>query len=161
MPVSWADIAFQPGPNLALEIQQAWAWLLGGRPFAPFMCSRLGDVFYETDGGAIEWLRCSDGSISVAASSRQEFDRLCSEGAPDIDIWFGPGLVERLHAAGKRAEPDQCYAFVILPIFKECRFEADNLNPVPAREVLVGMADILRQLHDLPDGSAVQMKMVD
>jgi hypothetical protein len=159
--IGWEDIAFQPGPNLASEIGEAWGWLLNGRAFAPFLCSKLGDVFFETDDGSVAWLSCSEGQISLAARNRAEFDALCAGHDPIIDTWFGPGLIERLHAEGKVAAASQCYAFVILPIFAECRYEPDNLNPVAAREVLVGLAETHRQLDAMPDGTPVQIKIVD
>lgn len=161
MPIGWADIAFQPGPILASEIEEAWGWLLGGRTFAPFLCSKLGDVFFESDNGAVEWLSCAEGQVSPAACNRAEFDALCANGDAMIDTWFGPGLIERMHSTGKIADANQCYQFVILPIFAECHYEPDNLNPVAARDVLVGSAEIHRQLDAMPDGSRVQIKIVD
>lgn len=161
MTIGWSDIAFQPGPNLSAEIEQAWGWLLEGRTFAPFLCSKLGDVFFESDGGAVLWLSCSAGQIANAASDRAEFDALCAGGDELTDTWFGPSLIARLHDEGKIADAGQCYAFAILPIFAECRYEPANLNPVAAREVLVGLAETHRQLDAVPDGAHVHVKIVD
>jgi hypothetical protein len=161
MALGWPDIAFQLGPMLAADVRDAWSWLLSDKKFEPFVSSKLGDVFFETDAGKIGWLSCSAGSLEVVAESRDTFDSHCRDGTGDVATWFAPGLIEQLHSAGKVARPDECYAFVVLPVFAECEFVVENLNPAPAREVLVGLADTHRQIAELADGVTVQMKVVD
>ena len=161
MTISWHDIAFQPGETLSGEIGEAWAWLIGQRKFRPFLVSKFGDVFFETDDGAVQWLGCSTGLIEHAAKSRSEFDDLCRANGENVLEWFAPGLVQQLHEAGKVASDGECYAFVVQPIFKECEYTPENLNPVPVREVLIGLADFHRQIADMPDAASVQIKIVD
>lgn len=161
VPVDWSDMAFQPGPNLSAELAESWSWLLGDRQFLPFVCSKMGDVFFETDRGEVEWLSCSSGTIEPAATNRTEFEAACRDNAEEVATWFAPGLVSQLHNAGKIAAPDECYAFTVLPVFAECEYAPENLNPVSAREVLLGLSETHRQIHDLPDGTSVQMKIVD
>jgi len=159
--VRWPDIAFQPSIELADEIGEAWSWLIGDRVFKPFLCSRLGDVFFVTDGGEVGWLSCSEGLIARACNSRTEFDEKCQSRGDEYTEWFGAGLIASLHSAGKVAKADECYAFVILPVFAECKYQPDNLNPVPAREVLIGQSELHKQIAELPEGSAVQISIVD
>ena len=71
-------------------------------------------------------------------------------------VWVG-----RLHEAGKIAGPAECYAFTILPIFAEGKFVPDNMFVAPIQEVFVGLADVHKQIAELPDGSQVQIKTVD
>ncbi|WP_185960324.1 hypothetical protein [Erythrobacter insulae] len=161
MPVTWSDIAFRPGENLSKEIAQAWSWLLKNRDFRPFIASKFGDVFYETSSGTVECLSCSLGDIEEVAESRAVFEQTCDEVGEDVMVWFGPGLIEELHSAGKVAGADECYAFAILPIFAQCEYSAANLNAVPAREVLVGLAQVHSEIADLPDGTSVQIKITE
>jgi len=72
-----------------------------------------------------------------------------------------PPLVERLHAAGKTPTKGECYGFTVLPVFAEGEYDTSNMFVVPVREQMVGMADIHRQLNDLPDGSPVRIKVTD
>ena len=99
--------------------------------------------------------------MEFAAVDRAAFDEICRNGGPEVSEWFGPSLIESLHEAGKIAGEGQCYLFITLPIFEECRYEPDNLAVVPSHEVFAGLANIHRQIADLPDGSKVQIKVID
>ena len=159
MPVTWPDIAFQTDEDLSLQIEQAWGWLLKGREFRPFIASKFGDVFFETRGGKVECLSCSLGEIEQVAQSRVEFEQVCDEVGESVLEWFGPGLVDELHKSGRVAGAGSCYAFGILPIFAECEYTVANLRPVPTHEVVVGLADLHKQIADVPDGASVQFEI--
>jgi hypothetical protein len=161
VPVGWNDLAFRPSPELTAEIATAWEWLIGDQDWSPVLCSRLGDLFFERSNGRIDWLSCSTGSVYSAAADLHAFDTICRDWGEPASEWFGPGLVEQLHEAGKIAGPADCYLFLIQPVFAECRYEPDNLEVVPVREVLVGLSDIHQQLAALPDGQKVQIKVID
>jgi hypothetical protein len=70
-------------------------------------------------------------------------------------------LVDELVARGQVLEPGQAYAFVRLPIFREGTYTADNLRPVNAKEHFGLTGRIHKQIHDLPDGAQVNIKLVD
>lgn len=161
MPAGWNDLAFQPCPELTADIATAWEWLIGDQDWAPILCSRLGDLFFERSDGRIDWLSCAAGSIETAAVDRQAFDKICRNWSEPADEWFGPGLVEKLHASGKVAGPTDCYFFLIQPVFAECRYEADNLKVVAVREVFVGLSDFHQQLAGMHDDQQVQIKVID
>lgn len=161
MPVSWRDLAFVPDESLTGDINAAWQWLLGPRDWTAVLCTRLGDFFIERANGEIHWLNCSAGCCDLAARDRATFDQICLTGGRQTAEWFGHTLVQRLHDAGKVAGNTQCYAFVVLPIFTECRFEPENLFVAPIREVFVGLAEVHRQIASLPDGQKVQLKVID
>jgi len=55
--------------------------------------------------------------------------------------------------------PGECYTFVTLPIFREGKYEVDNLNPAPAREHYGLTGSIHKQLRDLPNSAQVQIKV--
>jgi len=76
------------------------------------------------------------------------------------DEWFLPNLVGQLHAAGKVPGPDECYTFVTLPIFREGKYEVDNLNPVSAREHYGLTGSMHKRLRDLQDGAQVKINVV-
>jgi hypothetical protein len=154
MGLRWKDVSFVPSDALVTETLYAWKWLIGDYGGRPILCSNLGDLFLEQSDGKICWLNCSAGSFGVAAPSRSYFDEKCRSG-DESGEWFGWILVEKLHAAGKFATDGQCYSFIVLPIFAECKFEPDNVAVVSCREVFVGLGDIHWRLSAYPDGSQV------
>lgn len=161
MGIGWQDIAFIPSDEFAQDIVAAWEWLVGYPGWAPFLCSKLGDVFYERPDGKIDWLSCSAGMIEHAASDRRSFDEKCRDGGEQVDEWFGPGLIATLHEVGKIAGDGQCYLFITLPIFAECTYTHDNLGVVSLNEVFVGLSEVHQQIAEMPDGTKIRLKVVD
>jgi hypothetical protein len=160
MSVNWQDIAFQLEPDLARDAAEAWAWLVPEQ-WTPVICSMVPGIFLEKPNGEIHWLDTGTGLVGKVADTRDGFEDILSSSPELVEEWFLPGLIDQLHAAGKRAAPGQCYGFTILPIFAEGKYKVDNMLVVPVREQFVGIAEIHRQLSELPDGTSVQMKIVD
>lgn len=160
MSVKWRDIAFQLEPDIAREAVHAWAWLVP-EPWTPVICSMVAGIFLEKPDGEVHWLDTSTGLIEKVADTREAFDEIVRSSPDLVEEWFLPGLVERLHAAEKRPAIGECYGFTILPAFVEGKYEVENMFVLPVREQFVAIADLHRQLGKLPDGAAVQVKVVD
>lgn len=157
MTVAWSSLTFAPPPEALRELETSWAWLLR-EPFTPVLFSSLGDVFIEPDSGGVWWLNTGTAELTRVADSVAHFESLLNSAL--ADEWFLPKLIGELHAAGKVPGPGECYTFVTLPIFREGKYEVENLNPVPAREHY-GLTGLMhKQLHDLPDGAQVQVKVI-
>ncbi|QND60945.1 hypothetical protein [Mesorhizobium huakuii] len=62
---------------------------------------------------------------------------------------------------GKKPKAGECYDFTILPVFAEGKFDVENMFVIPVTEQFIGMADLHRQLNELPDTSKVRIKVVD
>ena len=159
MSVTWTDIAFVPDPGLADEIAAAWQWLVPGS-WTPFLCSMIGGIFLEAEGGVF-WLESGTGLVERIAADVMEFESILKNDPDSVDEWFLPPLIERLHDAGKRPGPGQAYAFTLLPVFVEGRYDVENMFAAPAREIFVGIASIHQQLSDVPDGGEVRIRIVD
>ena len=155
----WADIAFVPDAALATKITAAWQWLMPGQ-WTPFLCSMIGGIFLEEESG-VYWLESGTGLVERVASDAGEFESVVHEDDDKFEEWFLPGLVEALHEAGKHPGPGECYAFLILPVFEEGKYEVENLEVRPAVVQLVGTATIHEQIGDVPDGCKVEIKVVD
>jgi hypothetical protein len=160
MGVGWQDIAFQIEEPLAEEAMTAWSWLFPER-WTPLICSMVGGIFFEGESGLVHWLDTGLGLVEQIASSREEFEVTVRSPSPLVEEWFLPGLVERVHDAGKYARVGQCYGFTVLPVFAEGKYEPRNMFVVPVREQFIGMADIHRQIAAVPDGSPVRIDVVD
>ena len=160
MTVTWEDVAFQIEPTVARSAASAWSWLVP-EPWTPLVCSMVGGLFLEKPDGVVQWLDTGTGLVEKVASNRARFEEIMKASPNLVDEWFLPPLVERLHAAGKKAGAGECYGFTILPVFAEGKYEVGNMFVSPVTEQFVGMADVHRQLSDLPEGASVQVKVVD
>jgi hypothetical protein len=160
MSVGWQDIAFQIEAPLAEEVKAAWSWLFPEH-WTPLICSMVGGIFLLTEDGHVHWLDTGTGLIEQVASSKEQFEDILRSDSLLVEEWFLPSLVESLQDAGKNATVGQCYAFTVLPVFAEGKYEPRNMIVVPIREQFVGVADIHRQLNAIPDGAAVHVKVED
>lgn len=158
--LKWDDLAFVPGPDDAEEAKAAWSWLVPGR-WRPILFAMVGGIFLETEAGTVRWLDIGTGTVEDVAPSVKAFEAILRSGSPDVELWFLPALVESLHRAGKRPGPGQAYFFLVLPVFKEGKFTADNMVVVPVREQIGATADIHRRMKDLPDGARVETRVRD
>ncbi len=126
----------------------------------------FGGVFFEKTDGGVFWLECPTGEIAWVADSAETFQSYLSGPRDDawyehIDVWFLTEFVQKLHDAGKRPGPGQCYGFTILPVFREGRYEVGNILVLSARKWLTFAASLHEQIRDVPDGTKVQFKVVD
>jgi hypothetical protein len=152
----WSSLTFEPTAEAIEELSEAWAWLLKD-PFRPVLFSVLGDMFFTRDDGRVWWLNTGTAEVTEVAESVEQFrEKLGGDLAND---WFLPHLVGLLHEAGKIPEAGECYTYVTLPIFKDGRYEADNLNPVPAFEHFSLTGRIHQEIAALPDGAKVRMRV--
>lgn len=161
MTIGWRDFAFQPDKALAGAIADRWLWLTKRGDLEPFLCSMLGDVFATDRDGKVHWLCCSAADVRQVAETRAAFDAICARGGDEVDEWFGPTLIARLHVAGKVVGPGEAYMFLTLPIFVECSFEPENFKVKPVKDVFIGLAEIHQLYLGIPDGTKVQYWIVD
>jgi hypothetical protein len=154
----WDTLIVTPDEDAVAELRNAWSWLLE-EPWQPVLFTAMGDMFFQDRSGGVFWLDTGAGTVSSVAENLSEFERLVkSDGA---DEWLLPDLVSALIGAGKLLDPQQCYSFVILPVFKEGTYSTDNLNAVRIGEHFGLTGELHKQIRDLPDGSTVQLKVVD
>ncbi|CAN7509530.1 T6SS immunity protein Tdi1 domain-containing protein [Acidovorax sp. LjRoot194] len=114
-------------------------------------------MFIEPDSGGVWWLNTGIAELTQVADSVEHFESLLKSEL--ADEWFLPNLVEQLHAADKVPGPGECYTFVTMPIFREGKYEVDNLNPAPAREHYGLTGSMHKRLRELVDGAHVQVKV--
>jgi hypothetical protein len=155
------DRTFAPDLELALDEaalatwHDAWCWKTGA-DVTPLLVTLFGDVFYCDRTETVFWLDTGAGSVSKVAATKREFEQaLRSEKS---DLWLLPALVNHLRAAGKSLDPGQCYHLITAPIFREGKYEVDNIAPVSVVEHFRLSADLHRQIAELPDGAKVRFK---
>jgi len=156
MPIGWSSLTFTPSGEAVQSLAESWKWLIK-EPFSPVLFSILGDVFLQPESGGVWWLNTGTAELTRVADSVNEFRTLL--GTDLANNWFMPGLVESLHKAGKVPGEGECFTYAILPVFREGKYVADNLNPVPAREAFGYTGDMHRQIASLPDGAKVKVSI--
>ena len=134
-----------------------WRWKTGDDT-TPLLVTLFGDVFYSNGAGEVFWLDTGVGSVSRVAAAKQEFEQLLN--SEKSELWLLPTLVDRLRAAGKRLGPDECYHLITPPIFREGKYEVDNIATISVVEHFRFSADLHRQIAELPDGAKVRFKTI-
>jgi hypothetical protein len=127
------------------------------RTFYIFAANLFADVFLMDASGQVHMLEVATGRLTRIANSEAEFRaRIAEKG----DEWLLRPLVDHCRALGKRVVTGRCYAYTVSPLFREGRYEADNVWVSPLREWLALSGDLHEQLGRLPDGAVVSTPSV-
>lgn len=151
--MGWSDLTIAPDEAALQSFRNAWAWRLGATA-TPVLFSVWGDVFLDRDG-PIFWLNTGTGELLEVASDLEDFRaRLAGD---QVDEWFLPDLVGRLHLAGLRPATGQRFTCVTYPVFAEGKYEVANTYVTAAREHFSLSGELHQQLAPLPDGTEVRL----
>jgi hypothetical protein len=142
-----------------------WADLLSGwspplpEEFTIWMVNRIGDVIAVYEDGSVHMLDVGAGTVQRLANDRDDFFEEIGRDE-NANLWLAIGLIDACVSAGLRLGPDECYSFKIPPLLGG-QYEAENLHPCDLSVHYSFLADIHRQTKDLPDGTRVNIKVVD
>jgi len=153
-----ASLTIEPDEDAVSDLRTAWSWLLE-EPWKPVLFTAFGDMFFEYRDGCIYWICTGDGSVTRVADNAEQFEGLLR--TDKAEIWLLPSLVGALMAEGKVLGLQECYAFTILPIFKECTYTPENVNPISVREHFSLSGELHRKLGQMEDGSTIRIKVID
>lgn len=151
--IGWSDLTITPDEEVLEAFCHAWAWKLEGLG-TPVLFSVWGDVFLDRNG-PISWLNTGIGELLEVASDLEDFRALLA--GDQVDEWFLPDLVGRLHQAGLRPATGQCFTYVTYPVFAEGKYEVANIYVSTAREHFGLSGALHHQLAHLPDGAKVKL----
>jgi hypothetical protein len=135
-----------------------WAWLLPGT-VTVWLANKFADLFLALEDGSIHVLDAGRGTLSKAATSRDELRRLLDDG-DKADDWLMVPLVDRLTSAGMTLGTGQCYGFKMLPVLGG-KYAPDNITPMSACAYLAFCGDVHGQIKDLPDGAGIKIEVVE
>jgi hypothetical protein len=134
-----------------------WGWLLPS-DFTLWIVTRLCDLIIVDSDGVVRFVDVSAGSIEMIASSREEFfsvvDRLGNG-----ENWFALSLVDECVESGLILTPSRCYGLAI-PSVLGGAYAIENLRSVDIRDYLNFLADVHKQIADLPDGAQIELRVV-
>ena len=140
-------------PDLLAE----WRWLLGGIPRL-LGWSSSGDLFYVDERARACRLDTGSGDMEVIADSRTEFDSLLADGSRIDDLLLLPVVREFESAHGPLPEAS-CLGFTTLPVLGGS-YSVENRYVISIAEHAAFTGDVHRQIRDLPDGTAIRLKVV-
>ena len=135
-----------------------WRWKLGGDATLVTL-TRAGDAFVAYPDGTISWLDTGAGSVQRIAATRQEFDEVMADPTEARRLLLAPVVEESVRLHG--SFPDGvCLGFTQLPVLGGA-YSIDNRFRLPAVEHFAVTGDLHRQMRDVPDGTGVQVRVVD
>ena len=131
-----------------------WAWLLPS-DLTVWMVNRFGDLIFVPEDGTVQFLDISGGSVRQLAQSREDFFTQVDLG-DNADNWLLISLTDKCVAAGLTLGPGQCYTFKIAPVFGG-KYVLDNVEVCDSVVNYSLLAQIHKQIKDLPDGAQVKL----
>lgn len=147
---------FLPTEITADDIQP-WSDLLPG-PVQILGANLFADVFLSDAAGAIHQLDIGAGGISEIAGSLEEFRLRCIE---DEELWLLRPLIQHCRDAGLIPGPNECYAYKVMPMFKEGSYDPSNIEVRPVKSWLSFAGTLYRETRALPDGATVELRVSD
>lgn len=135
-----------------------WAWLLPS-DLTVWMVNRFGDIIFVPDDGTVHFLDIGAGSARQLAGSREEFFTQIDVGE-NADNWLLISLTDNCVASGLTLGPGQCYTFKVAPVFGG-KYVPDNVGVGDLVATYSLLAQIHKQIKDLPDGAKVRLVLGD
>jgi hypothetical protein len=131
-----------------------WRWLV---PTAQVvLVTPLGDMILYIDG-EYWFLDCSAAKLEQIAPTKQELETVLERRADEL---LATSLVERFVEQGFEMMPGKCISFYP-PIVLQGEYRVENARAIDAVECVSFLGDVNRQLKDSPDGTRVQLKVME
>ena len=146
-------------PNETLDrdrLLENWSHVLPDR-FSVIMINAFGDLFIETETGAVSLLDINAGSLTRLAGTHAEFLKKLAQ-SENAAAWLYLPLVDALLSRGVVCSPGRCYAFNRPPVLGG-DYHPDNVHTADFAGHLAFTGDLAEQLLDVGDGMEVEIKV--
>lgn len=144
--------------NLIVEIARYWGWL-GLVPEEVVAENDFGNVIVRATDGRYWRIIPEECECLVVAEDRASLDRLSHD--PDfLHDWYMRQLVELAREALGALPQGRKYCLKI-PGILGGEYAAHNLGTASLHEIVGIAGDIAQKIQNLPDGAAIQLKVVD
>jgi hypothetical protein len=127
--------------------------------FTLWTVNRFADSFLVLPDGSVHMLDVGGGTVERVADSRDDFCARLDEDDP-ANQWLMIPLVDRMVAAGVVLRPGQCYGFKTPPVLGG-DYSVENCGPLAVGDYLGAYGSLHEQLLKVPDGSQVEIKVVE
>lgn len=122
-----------------------------------WLLTKFAEVFFVQQDGRVGMLQVSGFQYQVVAKDKTDFQEWLAD--PDkMAEWFLAPLVDRLEAAGRHLQAEQCYSFTT-PLGLGGALTLENVMLIPIREHFGCWGEVFRQIKDIPDGGRVTLKV--
>ena len=139
-------------------IKESWGWV-GLEPEEVVGENDFGNLIIRDVNGKYWRLSPEDVYCRVVAQDRAELDKLSNDQEFLAD-WYMSDLVDQARKKLGSLQPGRKYHLAI-PGVLGGSYSEENIRTVPQFEQIRFSGDIARQIHELPDGSQIQLKVVD
>ena len=140
------------------EILSEWRWLLPDVK-SVVIVTCMGDMFIEDKNGHILFLLYDGGDLEIVAENKAELELFLNDDEK-FDNWFLPLLFEKLIIAEKYLKPNEVYSLKKFGVLGG-EYTVENIEPTDI-SVHFGIAGLIcKQIWDKPDGTKVNIKVVD
>lgn len=143
---------------LITEISRAWGWV-GIDPEEVVAENDFGNVIVRATDGRYWRITPEEGTCCVVADDRASLQVLLRD-QEFLHDWYMSQLVEEAREYLGELTPTRKYCLKI-PGYLGGAYGMPNLAIAPIHEIIGMAGDIARQTHELPDGTQVQLKVVD
>ena len=158
MEINLDDLTVKFNEEISDKLTERWTWLIGTDKKV-LLVSALGDMFIADKLGKVYWLDIGAGELSLIAGTIQQFYHKLLD-VEQVNEWFLIDLTTQLRNSDKKLKDGQLYSYKKLPIMGG-DYTVDNFAPLNIVEHFGYTGDIHKQIKDLPDGTRVQIKIVD
>jgi hypothetical protein len=141
-----------------LDILSDWRWLLPDVK-SVLIVTCMGDMFIEDKNGNILFLLYDGGVLEIVAENKAELELFLKD-EKKIDNWFLPLLFEKLIVAEKYLKSNQVYSLKKLGVLGG-EYVVENIEPTDISVHFSFAGQICKQIWDKPDGTKVNMVVVD
>ena len=145
-------------PLPVTDILFEWRWKLGGAAKA-LALSKSGDAFIVHPDGHVDWLDTGVGQVHEVASSVTAFWRLLEQPQDAARLLLAPVVEEFIRLKGP-IPLGRCLGFTRLPALGGT-YTVENRWLAPIVEHFGVTGEMHRQIRDLPDGTQVQVRVVE
>lgn len=135
-----------------------WTWLVPNT-LTVWLMNRFGDLVIVTDDEKIHFLDLGGGTLVQIADSRDDFRDRIDEG-DNANQWLMIPLIDKLVAANINLGKGQCYGYKVPPVLGG-DYTVENTCVLPIPEQYGICASIHQQIKDVPDGTKVEIKIVN
>ena len=144
--------------NIIEEVRESWGWV-GIDPVEIIAENEFGNLILK-DSKERFWRLCpEDVYCKIIAESTEDYNELVKDKEFNED-WFMESIVsEAKNRLGSLKDGYKYY--LVIPGVLNGDYGGDNIQSVPFYEVIRYSGDIGRQIKDLPEGSKVDLKVIN
>ena len=144
--------------NIIEEIKASWGWV-GIDPIEVVGENDFGNLMIKDTNGKY-WRLCpEDVYCEIIANNREELDSLSTD-QEFLEDWYMQSLVEQAKEHLGPLTEGRKY-FLVTPGILGGEYGINNIKTAPLIEIIRLSGDIGKQIKDLPEGSKIELKVVD